>query len=100
VKANVHVTAPVRIVVPRSAALLDVFYFHRSRGDWRNPVELGPWHANMPETDLQWMKIHAATVSTDGDGDLAIEALCRNWSADLRMFCAVGVRYRAGVLLW
>jgi hypothetical protein len=100
VKANVHVTTPVRIVVPKSAALLDVLYFHRSRGDWRQPVEVGVWHANMPDTDLQWMKIHAATVSTDGEGDLVIEALCDNWSAELRMFCAIGVQYRAEALLW
>lgn len=96
---NVERTQNVRVTIPGSAALLDVRYFHRSRGDWQAPVEGGPWHSNAPGGDLQWMSIESAQSRTSGV-DRIVEARCRNWSHNMRMFCALGVQYRAGAWLW
>jgi len=96
---NVERTQNVRIAIPASAALMDVRYFHRSRGDWQNPVEVGTWHRNAPGEDLQWMSIDGAQSQTNGV-ETIVEARCRNWSHNLRMFCAIGAQYRAGAWLW
>lgn len=99
VTEQIEKTRTARVVIPASAALVDVRYFHRSRGDWRNPVEEGPWTTTPPDVDLQWMMIEKAEVLRTGD-DQVIQAQCRNWSHNLKMFCAIGVCYRTGAWLW
>lgn len=96
---NVERTQNVRVSIPASAAIMDVRYFHRSRGDWHDPVESGDWHTNPPDSDLQWMEINKAQIQFNGTSRI-VEARCRNWSHNLRMFCAIGVQYREGVWLW
>jgi Trypsin-like peptidase domain len=96
---NVEKTKPVRVLIPSSAEILDVRYFHRSRGDWQAPVENGPWHANPPDVDLQWMMIDAGVVFGSGTDQL-IQAQCRNWAHDMASFCAIGVQYKMDAWLW
>jgi hypothetical protein len=85
--------------IPATAEILDVRYFHRSRGDSRAPVEEGPWMANAPGDDLQWMHMTTARVRR-GIAVQDVEVDCRNKSHNLRMFCAIGVQYREGAWLW
>lgn len=99
VKANVEIVRTVRVTLPASAEVLDIRYFHRSREDWHNPNPFGPWHTNGPDQDLQWMEIGRAEIVNSGETQV-VEADCRNWSAELRMFCAIGVQYRADAWLW
>src|SRR6185503_15553963 len=96
---NVERTHSVRVTIPASAQVVDVRYFHRSREDWRAPTEVGPWHSNAPDGDLQWMEIESAESHISGNMRI-VEARCRNWSHNLRMFCALGVQYRGGAWLW
>lgn len=99
VTEHIEKTRFLRLSIPASAAIVDLRYFHRSRGDYRNPVENGPWTLNLPDTDLQWMSIERADVFRAGD-DHIVQALCRNWSHSLTMSCAIGVRYRVDAWLW
>ncbi|HVR12075.1 MAG TPA: serine protease [Thermoanaerobaculia bacterium] len=99
VSQNVEKTRTVRLVIPASAELVGIRYFHRTRGDWQRPQEMGPWHTNPPDADLQWMMIEPAEVFRAGD-DQVIQAQCRNWAHDLTMYCALGVQYRTAAWLW
>lgn len=99
VKEHIEKTRTARLLIPGSAEITAVRYFHRSRGDWQQPLEFGPWHVNPPDVDLQWMLIDRAEIIHTG-GDQIVEADCHNWSDGMSMSCALGVQYRSGAWLW
>jgi hypothetical protein len=99
VAAHIEKARTVRVAISSSASIVDVRYFHRSRGDYRRPEEFGPWHTNPPDVDLQWMMVEKAEVLQSGDEQI-IQAQCRNWSAELTMSCGIGVQYKVGARLW